>query len=406
MIRSTSLIAAIVAAFSLMMNAQPNTRLQEHKYATLLIRTLPDVGKFIVWLSKPINKNIAVTSSTATIDSLEPVTYSVIAYKGNLEGVTTVVAKPGESQLVYVQLLERDTSRTSVVGRLLEPVSQEPVGNFQIESSSGSVSTTDEDGNFYFLNHPRGVYSFSVKRNDETTQKRWFTLVDGLEPVSLQLTGSEWSLDSSMAAYYPLDNGLMVDVGGRETNGSVFGAFAVQDRNGVKEAALGFGKWNRAEIPDAPWQHKLPITVSFWMKVESTTPDTTFILSKYIHPSGEGWSIFIENKRLCAGYFRNGFSTWSRVNIDGEIRDGKWRHYVVTVDSYRLVLYVDRARIPSSPFQSTIEPTTSTAPIYLGTVASTHKQHAPYHIGFDGAIDDLIFYNRALTELEIEELAK
>ncbi|MBI2793713.1 MAG: LamG domain-containing protein [Ignavibacteria bacterium] len=404
--RSTLLIAAIVAAFSVVLNAQPNSRLQEHKYATLVIRTLPDVGSFNVWLSKPFNRNITTTSNSVTIDSLEPVTYSVIAYQGKLQGVASVSMKPGLSQISYVQLWVRDTSATTIVGRLLEPVSKEPVGNIQIESSSGSISTTDEDGNFYFLNHPRGTYSFSVKRIDETKQRRWFNLTEATESVSLQFTESEWTLDSNMVAYYPLDNGSVVDVSGSETNGSVFGAVAVQDRNGAKNTALGFGKWNRAEIPDAEWQHKLPISISFWMKVESTTPDTTFILSKYLHPSGEGWSIFIENKRLCAGYFRNGFTTWSRVNIDGEIRDGKWRHYVVTVDSYRLVLYVDRARIPASPFQSNIEPTTSTAPIYLGTVASVYPQRAPYHIGFDGAIDDLIFYNRVLTEKEIIELVK
>lgn len=405
MIRPTLLIIMLGAACAIG-NAQIPGTLVEHRYARLIIKTQPKLLRMNVWLSAPVNDFFTIDSDSLTIDSLEPVTYTVIVSKGILQGVETVILRPGESVVCFVNIGLRNLALTTVIGRLVESKTKEPVVNCKILSSAGAVSSTDEDGNFLFLNHPRGLSSFKILCKQDTMPSGWFVFKGDTERVMLQYYNGNSNQDDELAAYYTLDYGLIKDLGPSGSHGTINGAFPVKDRYGIEGGALGFDTSSKAEIPNAAWQHELPMSVSFWMRVEPETPSTTFILSKYLHPSGEGWSIFIENSRLCAGYFRNKFGTWSRVNIDGEIRDGKWRHYAITVDSNRLVLYVDRARIPSSPFQSPFEPTTSTAPIYMGRVASTYKEQAPFHIGFFGAIDDLIFFNRALSEQEISQLAK
>lgn len=141
-----------------------------------------------------------------------------------------------------------------------------------------------------------------------------------------------------------------------------------------------------------------------------------FTLSAWIRPSGwgdngqgrildhgggggaEGWSLHVENKRrgLRRG-LRLQINNDSQVNMrsDAEVLAlDTWQHIAVTVDAGTLTFYVDgqlagiRTGIPA--------PVASTDPLRIGARATDLRR------GFEGAIDEVRIWERALSQAEIQ----
>ena len=90
----------------------------------------------------------------------------------------------------------------------------------------------------------------------------------------------------------------------------------------------------------------------------------------------------------------------SEIRSDSHINDGEWHHIVVVFDSW-LRLYVDGA-LQSCTVKSSYNKTNQ--PVRIGM--HQDAKHKMDNTFFQGFIDELRLYNRALSHLQIEGLLK
>ena len=144
----------------------------------------------------------------------------------------------------------------------------------------------------------------------------------------------------------------------------------------------------------------------------------SFTLSAWINPSGwgdndqgrildhgggsspaEGWSFHLENK-LSTGKLQalrikvNNDSTFFGISDANSVSIGVWQHVAVTVEEQLLTFYVNGVLAGTQSNVPT--PNSSGVPIRIGARATDFAR------GFDGSIDDVRIWNRALSQSEIQ----
>jgi hypothetical protein len=358
---------------------------------------------YTVRLSRPSEQAAVTFKGTVIFNNIEPGEYTVRVNGNKGQAAQRVTVKPGSSDIVTVPLAPFNLSGVQLTLNVREPITKEPAEGVVVRTQAGWETTTDAEGNATFFGHPAGLTLIWYSALGET-DSTWLDLTAGSkksDTVYVGLSGSMLAVNEPLA-FYPLD-GHVRDYGPKNAHGENVGGSRTTNYKGVNGAAMGFNGETYAEIPHAAWQKVHPMSISFRLKVDPDNPNTVFILGKYLHPTGEGWTIFLEHGLLCAGDFRDRFRHWSRVNTTTTIRDGKWHHVVLTIDGRQLTMYVDGARVPARPYTAPVEPSVTDEPIRLGKLRSTIWDPMP---GLKGAIDDFALFDRALTEEEIRKLAE
>ncbi|HTO23384.1 MAG TPA: LamG-like jellyroll fold domain-containing protein, partial [Spirochaetia bacterium] len=190
-----------------------------------------------------------------------------------------------------------------------------------------------------------------------------------------------------------LFNGNANDTSGKDNNGNVQGAQDTTDRFGLPGRALDFKSCSQyVLVPDSPTlKFSSGVTVSAWVCRRSGT----YILSKD-DPSGGS------NLGLMLDWWAVNPSPAFVVTPKTEPASGAWHHVVGTYDGLTSRLFIDGVEqgslAASFPLQS------NSNPLVIG-----QKNYAPDlgtagNYWFDGAIDDVRIYNRALGEREIDAL--
>lgn len=142
-------------------------------------------------------------------------------------------------------------------------------------------------------------------------------------------------------------------------------------------------------------------TVSAWVKT-SASGVNQFIFQTYYNtgfPAGFYFAISSANKLILL----SGKKTGSTVNVDyaaatgvTSINDGKWHYVVGTWDGSALRVYVDgNLETSTSWANAPVYDTTSQQRIGNGNQSGTETNF------FNGAIDEVAVFNRALTDQEI-----
>ena len=210
------------------------------------------------------------------------------------------------------------------------------------------------------------------------------------------------SLSDGLVAYYPF-NGNANDASGNGNNGTVHGATLATDRLGSPNSAYSFdGAGNFISIPDNPLLAlSANFTICAWYYQNNVTPDPGYgvpIVNKETAGIADGYGIY-------AGSMsdrRTSFIGASELISPGNFNVAQWHHIAVTTTGSISRMYVDGLEITSHSGGS---PQTNTLPLFIG---------AP-HVGcgggcgvrefFNGRIDDVRIYNRALSAAEIAVLA-
>lgn len=234
---------------------------------------------------------------------------------------------------------------------------------------------------------------------------------------------TEGTPTTGLVAHYPF-SGHARDVTG-EHHGAVHGSAALTaDRFGRPGRAFAFdGTSGYIEIPDAD-VFSVPTTgqfsVSVWMR-----PDVlTFPITQgtgYVHWMGKGgpnqheWTFRMYN--FVTSDDRSNRTSFYLFNptalpdmptnlgagsyVQEPVMIGQWIHYVAVVDYaadtitwFKNGVQRDQDTFRGAPYY--VEPKNGTAPVRIGT-----RDRGSF---FQGAIDDIRFYNRALTQTEIEQL--
>jgi hypothetical protein len=210
-------------------------------------------------------------------------------------------------------------------------------------------------------------------------------------------------LTDGLVAYYPF-NGNANDESGNGHDGIVHGATLTTDRWRIADSAYSFnGSDNDIEIPYSADMEPSVFSISVWIK---TTDNTARILGTYqgyghcshgytLYLLGEPYSgkvdFAVDRSASCG-------SDTSQVISDSIVAGGEWHHVVAIFDSsLTLSLYVDG--IPQSGSDSGAYVKTG-----LSLLLGRYRLSTDPTYSFEGSLDDLRIYNRALTEPEIEQL--
>ncbi len=207
-------------------------------------------------------------------------------------------------------------------------------------------------------------------------------------------------ITDGLVAYYPL-NGDALDSSGNRNNGIISGASSGVDRFGDSLASFLFdGADDFIRIPNASQLNGNEGTICFWVRVSYSEEDTLqaiiskadaerigYVISVY-DPTYYWWSI-----RDTSGYIESGSDIGANF-----WEEGRYFFLSVTFTENSTAYYFEGELIKSETYTPEIIFNYNYQDVYIG------KSLVSYYAMFRGEIDDLLFYNRALTESEIYQL--
>jgi hypothetical protein len=218
------------------------------------------------------------------------------------------------------------------------------------------------------------------------------------------LFGSLTDLESGLVAYYPF-NGNANDESNNANDGVVNGATLVPDRFGNPDAAYSFdgvddyillGNSDVFTLGEYP-----TFTLSYWIKPEKeTVPVAEAIFSKYISAGN--------NRQYFFGYGFFSNLSFLRIYENGLIEttdslavetDTNWHMFSFTYDNCTATLYVDDQKKHGKTFLFPIS--TSNSSSIEAVIGAVNFSSNLYDANFEGLIDDVRLYNRALGTEEI-----
>jgi hypothetical protein len=202
---------------------------------------------------------------------------------------------------------------------------------------------------------------------------------------------------NGLVGWWPF-NGNANDESGNGNHGTVNGATLTSDRNGVGGKAYYFSSANCATRIDANLNTtsiQSGLTISIWVLKSGNGcigPRLLEIYNTVDGPGSAGWSWDNSNYATFGSQTSNGTYVYSTFNPKP---NNVWTNLVYTNDGVKGRFYQDGVLINSV--------TSSGNPI-LGNIAAFGRMNHPAWDAFNGKLDDIAIYNRALSQIEITGL--
>jgi len=144
------------------------------------------------------------------------------------------------------------------------------------------------------------------------------------------------------------------------------------------------------------------MSICAWIKPAHYTPDRQCILRKSDGNEGR-WLLAVGGKEtlqgLHCGFVINGMYYEKSVAVDPSVlTDGNWHLAATTFDGSHIRIYLDGKQAGSWPVAGSLS-TAGTGDIYIGSYGGSEEF-------FDGAIDDVRIYGRALSDDDLKNMYK
>jgi hypothetical protein len=207
--------------------------------------------------------------------------------------------------------------------------------------------------------------------------------------------------NAGLVAHYTFDEGAM-DQSGLGNHGIVVNAETGPDRFGVPNTALSFNGTNaHVKIPNSPSLESLDVvTVSAWVNYDAMTPGPygNNIIGKVGSSGPPSWNLSI----VPTGQLRphGNIGLWSYFDCETVLNAGEWHHVAMVFDGAKLRGFVNGR--PDGEMDRPGELTAAIDPVRIGVYSETLESDASMF--FDGRIDDVRIYDRALSNQEVLEL--
>jgi len=215
--------------------------------------------------------------------------------------------------------------------------------------------------------------------------------VDDVEPES-PWKGDVWSFTTvveGLVAYYPFENDT-TDISDNGLDGIVFGDPVFVD--GAEGMALDFnGDYYVDCGGNVEFSFTDAMTVSTWVNIRSVTTAWMAMVAK-----GENaWRLAINNETTGIHYaFSGGDRGWQAANTATELAFDEWYHVAATYDTnVGALVYINGVLDASNENLDGID--TNDMPLLLGDNPEATGRF------FDGMLDEVKIYNRALSAEEI-----
>jgi hypothetical protein len=223
---------------------------------------------------------------------------------------------------------------------------------------------------------------------------------------------------NGLVGWWPF-NGNANDQSGNNLNGSVTGATLTTDRNGVANSCYNFNYTNwswgsggdEIYIPYNALFNTSNLTVSVWVNRASSgyTNQQHTIINRYQYgysnPNGQTWQILAGSAPNCnistvvyqaAPNNSQAFVFHSGPNLELN----NWTNIVLTFDGLSKKQYVNGVLVATVPANGLLLNTAGNSGISVGVSDQANGHWGP----FDGKIDDIGIWNRALSECEVAAL--
>ncbi len=253
-----------------------------------------------------------------------------------------------------------------------------------------------------------GNINYFLKRREKTKKVRLLTVLF----VSVVLsTAVQASLNDGLVAYYPL-NGNADDSSGNNLHGIAYGVMPTQDRFGLSNSAFAFdgqddyiiaenrdglfnltsywtlSAWVKPLVPSSQW-HENPIVIK---RTYGTTNDSYAL----------AWGCAMEDIQL-TNVFQTGLERASD-DKDFPLRSNshepcQWYHVVGTYNNNSIKIYVN-GQLEGSEKIGSVIPYVGSTPLTIGYFPYTESGS----FSFNGLIDEVRIYNRALSDSEVTQL--
>ena len=203
---------------------------------------------------------------------------------------------------------------------------------------------------------------------------------------------------NGLIAHYPLD-GDTKDKSGAANDGTGTAVTPTADRYGVANGAYLFNGVNSViTVPHSAAQNAMPLTVACWFKIAGTWQGEGALVGKYSAASWSGWQLGINpSTHLVPWYLVSQTNTvigdyGGPPFLGGGNLDNAWHHAIFTVDAAMGGrLYLDGALVSQRDW---VGP--------AGAAATASVLRVGQYVGsFNGAIDEVRIYNRALSATEV-----
>ncbi len=244
------------------------------------------------------------------------------------------------------------------------------------------------------------------------------TLLSVLALLAFTFGGTAQTLPSyvpsnGLVGWWPF-NGNANDESGNNNNGTVNGATLTADRFGNAGKAYGFDgtnnyiKYSASNFPSA----ERTVSVWFFSTNVGIGSSGRAVLGYGGQTCGQSWNMHLDNAGSPNG--QNSYEVNTHCNIFSvtssygtNTPNGSWHHWVATTSSLGTKFYVDGNLIQSAPDfinNTIVEGKDFCIGSYTFENGIGAMLNDPNNTPWNGSLDDIAIYNRALTQQEITAL--
>lgn len=209
------------------------------------------------------------------------------------------------------------------------------------------------------------------------------------------------SINAQVPSYVPTNglvgwwgfNGNANDESGNGNNGIVFGASLTADRFGNNNKAYSFNGSSSYILSNTQSINSNSFSISVWLNTSHTkSEEIGLVVSR--KSGNHAYGVFLFDTSLyfqmvteCGKQFL--YNTKNQKN-----NDGNWHHFVSVYDGKEMTAYIDGKAFATISYEKQI---CIIAPFEFG-------RDNPYGRYFDGKLDDIGIWNRALSQTEVKTL--
>ena len=260
-----------------------------------------------------------------------------------------------------------------------------------IDKSSGSISSWawDFDGDDNIdSNEENPTWEYTAAGTYSVT----LTISNGREEDSETkvnyITVYEPDISRNLIAYYPFE-GNSNDLSGNEHHGTNYGATPTSDRFGNTNFAYDFDGSNDY-IGLGDWFTYQDFTISLWVNQDGIN-DTYVDIIDNNHTGSQNWAAQYDSNS--GSYY---FFTQPQGATEFTLPNNEWKNLVFIKDGENLRMYMNNVLIDEIAATSS-EINYNSQNLFIARWADGGRH-------FDGKIDDIRMYDRALAESEVNQL--
>ena len=209
-------------------------------------------------------------------------------------------------------------------------------------------------------------------------------------------------------AFESLTNGVVTDSAGSSLDGHVVSAAGspslVASLSGYGKAIELTGTSHQyVDVPLLPVLDVDHYTLSAWVRYTGVQNDLTLERWEVLEKAGAYWMNVRTNGLVRVGGFYGGCTNpaWQNLDSTRAVKVNTWRHLATTYDGARLRVYIDGKAAGSKAI--TGRTCVSGQPLAVGAKDAPAK--GLLEAFWDGRLDDVRIYDRALSATEIGQLA-